>query len=227
MQDNILLTKCAIKTVIEYTDGNGIEIKDTVKTHYVDNKNCYFVCNQPFGFKKPRWRTRAQITLYTPEGVYLSKVIIRGTDITGNNLTIETDIPKKWEYCQHRAGIRKKIGLPIKIDFADDFELETNIIELSVSGFTIYSNHNFTTSQTKFVSRCKIFFPENEVTEFENNILETNISYVRKKNIDNFNIGDFLHSHSFKFIRMNNENSEKLKKYIQNYHEVIYDPYKD
>lgn len=220
MQEDILSSQYVVKLVINYTDGNGLKRKELVTTHYSDQKRCYFLCTYPANFKKPRWRARAEIITYTPGGVYKTTTIIRDTSISNEQLMIETDLPKTWEFKQLRAGTRKNIKLPVKITFADENKLEANTESISVSGFTLISNIKLTTTQMSFLSKCSIQIPEEEGKWFENNKLETSVKYVRQVSITGIYSLENHYKYSFKFVNLSKEQSLNLKKYILQYHEI-------
>ena len=117
MQQDILKSGLVSKIVFTYIDGVGIKKKENVTLSYIDNKYCYFKANNTIDFHKPRWRAKAEISVYTTEGIYETKVIIRDTTFSQHEILFEVDIPKTWTYKQLRAGSRKNVELPITLPF--------------------------------------------------------------------------------------------------------------
>ena len=118
MQENILRNSNVTKLYIEFPDGKNYKRKELVAVKYIDNKSCYFSRPTPTSqFTKPKWRTKANIIVYTPDGVYKTTVIIRDVDFSLNGVLYQLDLPKNWEFKQLRAGSRKKVKLPLTIKF--------------------------------------------------------------------------------------------------------------
>ena len=214
MQQNVLYTSNVSKIFLVYVDGKKFRRKEEVKIHYIDNKNCYFAGQTLINFTKPKWRTKTDIIVYTPDGVYSAQVIIRDTEISLNNIFYKVDIPKSWKFTQLRSGSRKKVKLPVKIKFNDGLEIEDETFDLSVGGFSIISNQNLSTVNTRFNCDCQIKFPENMTKNFPNGLLETSAKYVRSKTItDSYE----MEGHKllcFRFINLSSECTMLLKHFL-------------
>ena len=215
MQENILRSSNVTKIFIEFSDGKNYKRKESVTVKYVDNKSCYFSGPVPSAhFTKPKWRTKANIIVYTPEGVYKTTVIIRDVDFSLNNVLYRLDLPKKWDFKQLRSGSRKKIKLPLVIVFNDGLTIEAETFDLSVGGFSFVGEHNFSTLHTRFASNCKIVFPKDLIMNFPDQTLEKECIYVRKKAIvdDYEHIGQNLYC--FKFLKLSPDETMVLKNFL-------------
>ena len=184
MQHNILKTSEIVKIFFNYTDGKGITRKELVKVRYMDHRSVYFVGRIPSSFTKPKWRAKANVVVYTPEGIYYTEQIIRDVTCSLNDVLYKVDLPKTWNFKQLRAGSRKKVALPAKIIFADEFCLEAQTLDLSVGGFAIESSKGFLTSvQKNFPAKCLLQFPQSAIINFPDGLLNTEIKFVREKAI--------------------------------------------
>ena len=98
MQQNILRSSNVTKIYFVFTDGKGIERKENVTIKYMDKKNCYFVGKSINSFSKPKWRTKAKIIIYTPEGVYHTEEIIHDVTFSFQEMLYKVDVPKIWHF---------------------------------------------------------------------------------------------------------------------------------
>lgn len=181
MQENILKTSNVTKIYLDFYDGKNRHIKEEVTVRYMDSKFCYLVGGIPINFNKPKWRAKANIIVYTTDGIYKTTVIIRDINFSLSDVVYRLDLPKKWDFKQLRAGSRKKVALPFKIKFNDDFEINANLHDLSVGGFSFVGNYNLSTVHTRFACNCKITFPKDSVINFPDGILDNDAIFVRKK----------------------------------------------
>jgi hypothetical protein len=117
MQENILRTVKIIKVFLDFNDGKGIHRKENVILRSMDSAYCVFAGPAPAGFKKPGWWTKANIIVYSTSGIYKASAIIKDTNIALNNVTYKLELPKKWEHKQLRAGMRKRVNSPVKINY--------------------------------------------------------------------------------------------------------------
>ena len=214
MQQNFLKSGLISKIAFIYVNGVGLKKKEVVTLRYMDKKHCYFYSSNTANFHKPKWRTKATIIAYTPEGVYESQVIIRDTSYSQNEILFEVDIPKTWSFKQLRVGTRKYVKLPLNITFADNVEIEGETKEISVGGFSFITKHNLTSVHKSFSSKCKIQFPKDAIINFPDGIMEAEVKYVRHKAItDNYEYDGFSII-SFKFINLNSNQKMVLKTFL-------------
>ena len=150
----------------------------------MEKKTCNFVGKILTNFKKPGWRAKTEIVVYTPEGIYTASVIIREIEFTINDMSYTIDVPKVWKFTQLRAGSRKSVALPLKLRFNDGLEIEGQTLDLSVGGFSFISDKVLSTVHTRFACNCKMVFPNDLIMNFPDGVLETDAMYVRQKNID-------------------------------------------
>lgn len=214
MQINIFNSKEISKIYFVYVDGKGIKKKELVKMRYMDDKHCYFYAKNTGVFNKPRWRTKATITVYTQDGIYITEQIIRDTSYRSDEIMFEVDIPKAWKFQQMRAGTRKKISLPINIEFSDGVSLDSTTYDISVGGFAIESSQLLNNVQKGFPAKCKIVFPKEAELSFPDGILETSIKFVRQKAIEDEYDKNGWHMYSFKFVNLAPNNLLVLKSYL-------------
>lgn len=215
MQENILRNSNVTKLYIEFPDGKNYKRKELVAVKYIDNKSCYFSGPTPTSqFTKPKWRTKANIIVYTPDGVYKTTVIIRDVDFSLNGVLYQLDLPKNWEFKQLRAGSRKKVKLPLTIKFNDGLTIETETFDLSIGGFSFFGEHNFSTLHTRFAANCKIIFPNDLIMNFPDKTLEKDCLYVRKKVItDDFERMN-QNLYCFKFLKLTPDETMILKNFL-------------
>ena len=214
MERNILNESDITKIYLAFVDGNGLNRKEPVKLRYIEKKNIFFVGQTLSNFKKPRWRTKASIIAYTPEGVYTASVIIRDTSFSMSEIMYNLDTPKTWEFKQLRAGSRKKINLPVKITFSDGLEIEAETLDLSIGGFSIVSNTRLSTIHRRFNHQCTIQFSKDDYIYFPNRTLNANIKFAREKVVrDEYELEGYS-LYGFKFINLSPNVIMNLKGYL-------------
>lgn len=211
MIDNLLSFGTENKIIIIYVDGNGNKKKEVVTMPYMDNKHCYLRSTNTIGFSKPKWRTKAVVKVYASDGVYDTLLIIRDVSFSFTEVLFEVDVPKKWNVTQLRAGMRKRIELPISITFSDGVTIETKTTEIAIGGFSCILNSDLTTIQKGFPAKSVIKFPENSNIDGE---IEAEIKYVRQKLVDEEFGPDGDIRYGFKFTNLNSVVREKLKQFL-------------
>ena len=217
MQQEMLLSGSVAKIIFIYVDGAGLNKKERVTLSYMDKKHCYFRSTNTENFHKPNWRTKAKVLVYTPEGVYETSLIIRDAISSYNDVVFEVDIPKEWKLKQVRNGIRKKVELPVSIEFADNVCIDMVTTELSVTGFSLISNHLLTNVQKSFPAKGSIQFPTNLVAGLPDGKLDAQIKFVRQKvKTDDYNFEDYTVM-SFKFVSLTPEQKIILKNYLMRF----------
>lgn len=214
MQQNILKASNVTKIFLKFTDGKNHKRKEAVKLRYMDNKSCYFAGQTVINFAKPRWRAKAEIIVYTPDGIYSSIVIIKEADFSLNNIMYKLDIPKTWKFTQLRSGSRKVVALPLKIKFNDGLEISGETYDLSIGGFSLLSSQELSTIHTRFACTCSIQFPKDAIINFPNGILETDTIYVRQKALEQgYNIEE-QRLICFRFKNLSQDNAMILKNFL-------------
>ncbi|MBE7704001.1 MAG: PilZ domain-containing protein [Cyanobacteria bacterium SIG28] len=214
MERNILNDSDITKIYLVFVDGNGIKRKEPVKLRYMEKKNSFFAGQQLTNFKKPRWRTKADIIVYTSEGIYSANVIMHDTTYALQEIMYNLDTPKTWNFKQLRAGTRKKINLPVKITFSDGLEIESETLDLSVGGFSMLSNTKLGTIHRRFNHRCTIQFSKNDYIYFPNCVLEAEIKFAREKVIrEDYELEGYS-LYGFKFVNLNSNTIMNLKGYL-------------
>jgi len=214
MTHKILKNPNILKIFLIFQDGKNNKRKESVKIKYIDEKHCYFTGESIQNFSKPKWRAKADIIIYTPNGTYSANVIIRDTSFSLKEMMYKLDIPKEWKHTQLRAGSRKAILLPIVITFSDDTEIQTETFDISVSGFSILDKQVLNSIQTRFPCSCSIQFPVSTIINFPEGILTTSAKYIREKPIiDNFELRDHKQL-CFKFTALSPEESLILKNFL-------------
>jgi hypothetical protein len=79
MQKNILNSPDISKIYLKFNDGKKNPRNELVKIRYVDKKSVYFAGQSIINFSKPGWRAKCEIVIYTPDGIYITNVIIQET----------------------------------------------------------------------------------------------------------------------------------------------------
>ena len=214
MQENILRNVKIIKIFLDYNDGNGIHRKEEVTLRSMDTSCCIFAGPAPTGFKKPMWWPKATIIVYSTSGIYRATTAIKAINVALKNITYKLELPKKWEYKQLRAGIRKRINSPVKIKFNDGMEIESTTYDLSTGGFSFEGFYDLSTMHTRFACNCKISFPKDVKINFPNGILNVNSIFVRKKPVlTEFGMsGENLYC--FKFLNLSEADANAIKEFL-------------
>ena len=214
MQENILKTSNVTKIFLNYVDGGKFNRKEEVKLRYMDSKHCYFIGSIPRGFNKPKWRAKADVVVYTPDGIYTATVIIRDSEYSLNNIFYKVDIPKSWKFTQLRSGSRKQVELPLVLKFNDGLEIEAKTFDLAVGGFSFIGAQELSTVHTRFACNCQIQFPKDLILNFPDGLLQTDAKYVRQKAIkEGYNV-DENKLLCFKFLNLSPDNMMILKNYL-------------
>ena len=215
MQHNILRTFDIVKIYFSYKDGRGLNKKELVKVRYTDQKSAYFVGKIPANYAKPKWRTKAIISVYTLDGVYFTEQIIREVNCSLEELLYKVDLPKTWNFKQLRAGTRKRISLPFKIVFADEAVIQAKTFDLSIGGFSFEcEKSNLTTVQKNFPAKCSIQFPNSAIINFPDGLFEATVKYVRQKAIVDEYDKEGYQVYSFKFLKITPDERMVLKNFL-------------
>lgn len=214
MQENILRTAKIAKIFLDFDDGNKIHRKEEVILRSMDSKFCVFAGPAPSNFKKPGWFAKANIIVYSPNGIYKATTSIKDTNIALNNITYRLELPKNWDFKQLRAGVRKRVNSPVKIKFNDGMEIESTTYDLSIGGFSFEGFYDLSTIHTRFACNCKITFPKDVKINFPNGILNVNSLFVRKKPVlTEFGMsGENLYC--FKFLNISEADSNAIKDFL-------------
>jgi len=207
MQEDILQKNNIVKIYICFTDGKKIERKESVIVRALDEKNCYFTGDSIFDLAKPGWFAKAKIVVYTTEGTYIGEGKFINIDFSLDKILYAIGRPKKWEFTQLRVGERKTTKLPIEMVFNDGLTIDTNIINLSDTGFSVNTKENLTNLQTKFPCSCKI--------ELDGEPLEIKAKYIRQQLIlDDYEFAGYK-KYSFKFMNLLPNQKVALRNFLQ------------
>lgn len=214
MQDNILKAVKIVKVFLDFNDGKGIHRREEVILRYMDNSQCVFAGPAPANFKKPGWFAKANIVIYSPQGIYRSIAAIKDTNVTLNNVTYKLELPKKWEHKQLRSSIRKKINSPVKIKFGDGMEIESTTYDLSIGGFSFEGFYDLSTVQTRFACNCRITFPKDVKINFPNGVLNVNALFVRQKPVITEYGMQGENLYCFKFLNISEPDATAIKNFL-------------
>lgn len=214
MQNNIVNVREAIKICLEFTNSKKEYTKEKVIVRCTDNESYYFFGKVPMFFEKPKKKSKVNIILYTPDGIYKAETVFIDVDYSLEGILYELKPPKTWKFLQFRIGSRKKVKLPLKISFSDGYEIETVTEDLSIGGFSFIGKYDFSTSQAKFENVCKICFPEDSVVNFPDKVLEAKVVFVRKKAIEDDYERQGESLYCFKFVKLPQLVSRNIKQYL-------------
>lgn len=207
MHDNVLANHNIIKIYLCFVDGRKISRKELVSFRAIDEKNCYFFGPSVIDMVKPGWFNKADLVVYTTDGTYSTTVKIKDVDFSVEKILYTISKPKRWNLTQLRVSDRKSTSLPIKIEFFDGKILESEITNLSVTGFSIYAKDNLGSLQMKFPCSCEIGLPASVQT--------VKAKYVRQELIlDDYELVGYK-AYSFKFADLFPEQKSILKNYLQ------------
>lgn len=214
MQQNILRSSEVSKIYLIYTDGKKNQRKEIVSLRYSDKKHCYFIGDIPFNFAKPGFFAKADIVVYTSDGVYQANVKMGNVSYTLNEIVYELAVPKVWNYTQMRDGTRKRLELPINVKFCDETVLEGFVYNISASGFSVASKTPLTLVQKKFPAICEIMLPLEEFSNIPEGKLTANCKFARENAlIDDY---EFMEHNliGFKFLNLDKTYVNAIKNAI-------------
>lgn len=210
MQKNILTSLDITKICLNYIDGKKNAIKEEVTIKFIDEKACYFIGRPPINFTKPGWRAKAEVVVYTKEGIYSAVEILRDVSFSLESIVYKINIPKKWEFKQMRAHKRKQVELPLKIKFNDGSVLEVKTFDLSLGGFSFISKEELSVVQSKFVCSTQITIPNVDPED----ALSSDTVCVRQKAIcDSYELKG-CKKYSFKFVNLSASNILALRNFL-------------
>ena len=211
----IMAGKDIIKIFVEYTGCDKEKKIKRVKSKYFTSETSYFVLDVlKEKFIKPKPRTKLKIIIYTPDGVYSAMVKILDADVLSRQPIFEVETPKEWKFQQLRFGTRKDIELPVKITFGDDSVLECYTKNISVSGFSLYSQKALLENQKKIPANCEIELLGDALEDGLNNIFNARLKFVRQTLVKDDYFYDGYYLIAFKFFNPPKKQFEKLKKYL-------------
>lgn len=211
MNSNILGNNNTSKIILSYTE-HGISKKLDLMLKFMDNKECYFSMTNNHDFIPPKNKTKAQLIVYTSDGIFVSNVSILSTEIYQNEIQLNVSIPKKYDYIQCRASSRIIHELPISIKFNDGFEIGSMTYDLSLGGVTFMYDNEMPSIYKRLTGVLNIQFPPDLVQSFSDGKLVTESKYIRTTKIEDLNSTKKLLA--FKFVGMKNKDKETLKNYL-------------
>lgn len=214
MQQNILKHPNIKKIILKFTDGKNVSRIEEVSLRFIDEKTCLYTGRVVPNFEKPRWRARAVVSIYTPEGIYNAEVIIRSVEYAFAQITYELDIPKEWKLGQLRTGIRKSVTLPLTLSFNDGTEIKAETVDLAVGGFAIVMNQELLPLYKKFDCKYKIDFPAELNTSFASGVLEGNAIFVRERTVNDDDSLKNSKVFCFKFKNLSPDKILALKNFL-------------
>lgn len=214
MSVSVLKNQNVIKTYIDFTDKSNQRIKEQIELRYDDGKFCYFISSGKCRKISLRWRHKAKLIVYTPEGLFTADTIVRVADISLSKIMYKVDIPKNWNFNQLRAGIRKRMRIPVTLNLSDDIQVKTELYDLSQSGFAIIDDVELSTVQKRFPLSCTFEIPETFDNETTIKSVELNAKYVRESKITEVNEYFQKTLYCFNFINLSTQDIFTLKEIL-------------
>lgn len=212
MQNNILRNSEITKIYLIYTNANGLKRKENVTLRYMGDKECYFVGTLPINFVKPKQRSQIEIIVYTVDGMYKSTVKIFDANMNMNEVIYQCELPKVWNFTQLRQGSRKGTELNGILKFNDGETVEFTTSNLSVGGFSFYSEKSISTIYQRFACICELEFPKELLINFPDRKLITEAKFVRNQDGADEEYGKTLYG--LKFVKLTNDELMILKNYL-------------
>ncbi|MCQ2753737.1 MAG: PilZ domain-containing protein [bacterium] len=210
MNDNILRTKDCVKIYINYVNSKGLGRKKQVTVRYVDLSTCYLTMPLPSDVERPKPKSKAELVVYTTDGVYNSEVVLLGTEVTLNEFFYEVSLPKTWNYKQLRNGSRKDVELPLTLKFDDGFEVTATSTDLSVGGLSFKTEQRISTIYHKLKCQLTLQLPKDLLINFADGKFICSASFVRLR--ENFETNEKIYA--FQFLNVSKEDSEILQNYL-------------
>ena len=211
MQHNILRDSNITKIYLIYIH-NGARKKETVTLRFMDNKECYFAAPTPVKFDKPKKKIPAELNVFTPDGVYKTKITLLDTNMSLQEILYEVSIPKTWDFIQLRASSRKLVELPVSIKFNDGFTINTTTYDLSLGGISYYTKDSLSSIYKKISGILTLELPKETLINFPDGRMTVETKFVREKSGDEEHFGEQLVI--FKFIGVTPDDEMILKNFL-------------
>ena len=179
MDFNILKRKNLIAIYLVYNDGSNKKIK--VDIHYLDAEGCYLQADfWNANINKPKDNFDAEILAYTANGVYVGKTKIIDSTITLQKVLFQVKIPKKWDFSQSRASVRKQIAIPFKIKYNDGYEINGESFDISSGGISFVKQEPILPLYKSFVAKIEIDLSNISISSISNKVIELDVKYLRE-----------------------------------------------
>lgn len=211
MQHNILRESNITKIYLIYVN-NGAKKREAVKLRFMDNKECYFTASVPIKFEKPKKKIPAELNVFTPDGVYKTKVTLLDTNVSLRELFYEVSIPKTWDFIQLRKSTRKLVELPVSIKFNDGYTIETTTYDLSLGGISFFTKEPISSIYKKISGILTLELPKETFINFPNGKLMVETKFVREKSNIEERFGEQLVI--FRFIGLTPDDEMVLKNFL-------------
>ncbi len=212
MQNNILRESNITKIYLIYILPNGIKKKVNVSLRYMGDKECYFVGTVLPNFVKPKRKSPLEIIVYTSDGTYRANVKILDTNVGLNEIMYQAELPKTWNFTQLRQGSRKNVALPGSLKFNDGHEIQFETFDLSVGGFSFFTNEKISTIYQRFSAIGTLEFPAELLLNYPDKKLVTEVKFVRNQEEVEGEFGKAFYA--LKFVQLTPDETMILKNYL-------------
>jgi len=204
MDFNILKRKNLIAIYLVYNDGSNKQIN--VDVHYLDDEGCYFQTDLwDTNINKPKANLNTEILVYTANGVYVGKTKIIDTTITLQKVVFQVKIPKKWEFSQLRASVRKQIAIPFKIKYNDGYEINGESFDISSDGISFVKTEPILPLYKKFVAKIELDLSNISISSISNEVIQSEVKYLREISSEEST------TYVYKFLTIDSHNINILK----------------
>ena len=211
MQHNILRDSNITKIYLVYVD-NGSRKRLEVSLRFLDKKECYFASPTPVNFNKPKRKIPAELNVFTPDGVYKTKVTFIDCNMSLREVIYEVSLPKAWDYIQLRSSSRKVISLPVSIKFNDGYEIKINTYDLALGGISFFSTEQVPNIYRKISGILTLELPKDTLINFPDGKMTVETKFVREKSEIEDHFGETLYI--FKFVNISPEDEMVLKNFL-------------
>ena len=75
-----------------------LKMCESIEQRFLDKKECYFASPTPVNFNKPKRKIPAELNVFTPDGVYKTKVTFIDCNMSLREVIYEVSLPKAWDY---------------------------------------------------------------------------------------------------------------------------------
>ena len=179
MRNNLLKSINIIKAVISYNVKDDI-VKKNVRLKYVDDTECYFIADFLAGYQKPTKKLQANLTIYTADGIYKTKLMINNVDVSLKEIFFTCDVPRDWEFIQMRRGGRKALSIPFKIEYNDGYVIEAKTFDLAPGGFAFITEENIGPIYRKVPANVTMQFEQGLSADLPDGKFTSSVVFVRE-----------------------------------------------
>ena len=211
MINNVLKSDDIRKIVLKYFY-NKSYYEYTVKLHFVDQADCYLSTEFTPDYEKLTKTVNAELLVYTPRGIFSSKVKIHETSATLKEVTFTIFTPQEWTTIQNRNGKRVPMGLSSVLEFNDGFKIDAITEDVAPNGISFYYPNVLKDKYKQEICKITVQFPDGTFGKNTSGTLIRDAKFLREKIIYKGGSTKFLYV--FKYTNLKIIEREYLKQFL-------------